>query len=344
MPDLEFQKRLPSLKRIIQITVMNNKSSATANPHIQEIVIPHTYLEALLGFELYLYSAPLFIYFYDPNQNSELYSWYETYDGTYHHWWVKLPQISADSSYSIYMIYDSSQIQLDGDYVGISPDFAYYINNIVDSYGQYDNGTNVFYYYWNFSGTSLPSGFSTYGSVSVNNKLILSVNNSWAYIYASISSLPSTGIMSRVHWMALSNTGEIKNFWGYGVTGSSTLDNYYGYYLIDQSAGSVLLSYAKAGWYSIASTGWSESLYTYYMSTGYWYGNYLMTKVFGMLTGSPNITLGPVYNTTYSLSQVQQHALSWQSGTSSTMYAFVYAIMDAPPNGIMPTYLFKPIS
>jgi len=50
------------------------------------------------------------------------------------------------------------------------------------TYGQYDDGANVFNYYTNFAGTSMPSGFSgPYtdggGTVTVNNGLTLNLNN-----------------------------------------------------------------------------------------------------------------------------------------------------------------------
>src|SRR2546428_12450609 len=42
------------------------------------------------------------------------------------------------------------------------------------SYGQYDNGANVFGNYWNFAGASLPSGWSSSTAASVSNQLSIS--------------------------------------------------------------------------------------------------------------------------------------------------------------------------
>jgi hypothetical protein len=52
------------------------------------------------------------------------------------------------------------------------------------NYAEYDNGVNVFNNYWNFAGTSMPSGFSEYsngGASSVNNGLNIDLASSGTY-------------------------------------------------------------------------------------------------------------------------------------------------------------------
>jgi len=176
MPDLEYTI-LPVRKRVIKVTISNNQSTATANPHIQEIKIDHNYLLSLLGLGIDPYILPLNTIFYDPQANAQAYSWYDGYDGTYHRWFVKTPSISANSTYTLYMIIDIMQQLVDGNYAGIN---AIYGQNYLGlSYGQLDNGKNVFLIYDNFKGTTLSSIWSTFGSgtISVNNGITITVTS-----------------------------------------------------------------------------------------------------------------------------------------------------------------------
>ena len=203
MTDLEYLIIPKVTRKRIQVTLKNNTSYATANPHVQLIVISHAYLQSLLGFGISPYAVPFFVYFIDLTNGSLAYSYYDTFDGMYHHWWVKTGQISANSTYELMMVFDNTEIQLDGDYVGINPYYAYYANSLLPSYGQYDNGSNVFYYYWNFSGTSLPSGWTANlngGSYSVNNGLTITTSSSASGnlgMMYNLSTIPSTGVWAR---------------------------------------------------------------------------------------------------------------------------------------------------
>jgi len=111
----------------------------------------------------------------DKEGQNKLYSWRETpasltSDMT---WWVLLPNgIPAGGTITIYLQVSSSTA-LDGVYTGEAPELS-------STYGQYDNGANVFTNYYNFAGTSLPSGWSSSAtssaSVSVNNGITVSSN------------------------------------------------------------------------------------------------------------------------------------------------------------------------
>ena len=203
MPDLEYLIPTRRIKRRAVVTINNTSSYATVNPHVQLIKISHYALEYILGIGLEPNAIPFFTYFYDPNQNSLVYSWYDNFDGTYHYWWVKMGQVSANSTYNLYLIYDPTTIQLDGNYVGINPYYAYYVRGLLSTYGQYDNGTNVFYYYWNFAGTTLPGGWTANlngGSYSVNNGLTITTSSSASGnlgMMYNLSTIPSTGVWAR---------------------------------------------------------------------------------------------------------------------------------------------------
>jgi hypothetical protein len=205
MPDLEYTI-LPVRKRVIKVTISNNQSTATANPHIQEIKIDHNYLLSLLGLGIDPYILPLNTIFYDPQANAQAYSWYEGYDGTFHRWFVKTPSITANSTYTLYMIIDTMQQLVDGNYAGIN---AIYGQNYLGlSYGQLDNGKNMFLLYDNFAGTTLSSIWSKFGSgtISVNNGLTITVTSSQSAtgIFTSFTNVPSTGVVARIWAIARS--------------------------------------------------------------------------------------------------------------------------------------------
>ncbi len=129
----------------------------------------------------------LYAKFYDNVTNTFVPSWYEGFDGANHYWFVRLgTAITANTIYPLQLfIYQTSQI--DGNVVGVN---AFYATAVLgQAYGWNDNGSNVFYLYWNFQGTSLPPGVASYvgsgSSLSVNNGLYLSAYDSWVFIYSS---------------------------------------------------------------------------------------------------------------------------------------------------------------
>ena len=115
-------------------------------------------------------------------------SWLESYSGSSAIWWLKLGSIPASSSITVYM--------------GIAPTSTNLFNTVNDgeapqltcpnpsdtascsTYAEYDDGANVFNYYTNFAGTSLPSGWSvTQGGGSpfnytIENGLLLQTGSS----------------------------------------------------------------------------------------------------------------------------------------------------------------------
>jgi hypothetical protein len=109
-----------------------------------------------------------YYYFKDDNGNY-VYAWieslgYNSSSGLYYaNVWVNLT-----SSTSYYLIYNGNYNQ----YMGINPVLDYLFGL---QYGQYDNGVNVFNYYWDFAGNTLPSGWVTSSSMTaiVYNGLIL---------------------------------------------------------------------------------------------------------------------------------------------------------------------------
>ena len=102
-------------------------------------------------------------------------SWLENYTSNHALYWIKTESIPASSSITVYMGFAPTSTNLFNTVnVGEAPQLS-------ATYGQYDDGANVFNFYDNFAGTSLPSGWAVYsggGSYSVNNGLIVTSTSS----------------------------------------------------------------------------------------------------------------------------------------------------------------------
>jgi len=107
--------------------------------------------------------------------------------------WVNIPvSIPANSSISIDMEINPS-LNFDGNYWGEAPQLS-------SIYGVYDNGANVFDNYWNFAGSTLPTGFTSVvgsgGSVTVNNGLTITLSGvGWGTYVISTSTYASGNVL-----------------------------------------------------------------------------------------------------------------------------------------------------
>ena len=195
MPDLEL---LPDVHDValLQITIQNPTSYATASPHVQHIAIQDAYLSRLLGVPIDIRK----IAFGDPQANALAPSWYLWFDGTYHHWFVKTGQIPASSSYTLYLIYSYRQQLVDGKTVGISAWAGLQLFGV--PYGQLDNGSSIFLLYDNFAGTSLSSAWTQNlngNSISVNNGLTMTSPSSASGSLGLVRSLTPASTGAAVH-------------------------------------------------------------------------------------------------------------------------------------------------
>src|SRR5579875_2512486 len=101
--------------------------------------------------------------------------------------------VPANGSLTIYLFfYATTQNVLNTTNTGVAP-------QLTSTYGQYDNGINVFQFYDNFAGTSLSSKWSSFGygapTLTVNNGLTISqTGTNWGGVIAAYSP-PSTGVV-----------------------------------------------------------------------------------------------------------------------------------------------------
>ncbi|MGC8580717.1 MAG: hypothetical protein ACP5MB_11795, partial [bacterium] len=126
------------------------------------------------------------------------------------------------------------------------------------TYAQYDDGASVFNNYWNFAGTTMPSGWSTESGLTVNNGLTFS-NVGFHDIYTTSSF--ATPIVIEGYGEATSTyTYQIVNF-GASSTPSGANFQFMG---IGTTTPSYRYNIGSAG-----GTSGSPSLNTFYVFTNY---------------------------------------------------------------------------
>ena len=151
------------------VVITNSQSSATPSPFQQEVQIPESdysnyisYNGVSANFEFFTGSGSIIPAWIESNSSGTLTVWLNLANG-----------IPASNSITLYLGFAPAATNLLSSSgttgIGEAPQLS-------QTYAQYDDGANVFNNYWNFAGTSLPSGWINNGGVTatVNNGLTLS--------------------------------------------------------------------------------------------------------------------------------------------------------------------------
>ncbi len=178
----------------VPVTITNNQNAATPNPFQQKLTWnPSSYSSyeaADLGNVRFCSDSAC---------NTLLYAWLESCvapttcstSSTSATAWVRLTSAIPASGgiLTIYMVFESTAIDFDTNYWGEAP-------NLSSTYGQFDNGANVFTFYDNFAGTTLSGKWtavkSAGGGVAVNNgaTFTTAANSDWAFVISSSQTYP----------------------------------------------------------------------------------------------------------------------------------------------------------
>ncbi|MGC8652323.1 MAG: hypothetical protein ACP5UH_03695 [Candidatus Micrarchaeia archaeon] len=322
----------PSSALYVPITITNSQSAATPAPFQQMITFnPSSYAQ-------YENSNLGNIRFYQGS--TELHSWCESgcsSTASQAVFWVNLPNgIPASSKVTVNMAFEPASMNYDGVYAGEAPQLS-------STYAQYDDGASVFNNYWNFAGTSLPSGLVTSGSggtITINNGIHLVETTAGDGESLGFSTAQSTN--NRVREAAInlygSSGSDIRDRVNPSLAGTSIGD--FGYF--SQSSLSNQVEYYFNGWigtYTPTFTSATSPLIIdsqSYTSSGtcYWdsynYGSYTSP----IYQNSYTFTAGSTYTNGY--------AATLDSGGSieSSMYIYWIRIRAYPPNGVMPSVSF----
>ena len=177
---------IPSgIQYYVPLNLTNSQSTATSAPFQQMVNITESDYSSYIA---YSGSTANFEYFY--SNGTIIPAWIESNSSGKLITWVKTISIPASSHIQIYLGFASKTTNLlsSSGTAGIGE-----YPSAISTYAQYDDGASVFPNYWNFAGTSLPSGWASSAvsgsTVTVNNGLTISGNGATAgSTYAATSS------------------------------------------------------------------------------------------------------------------------------------------------------------
>ena len=327
---------IPSgIQYYVPINITNSQTTATSAPFQQMMTVNALNYTSYITFNGV---SANFEYFYA--NGTIIPSWIESNVSNSITTWAKTIAIPASSHIQIYLGFASKTTNLLSSSgtsgIGEAPQLS-------STYAQYDDGASVFTNYWNFAGTSLPTGLSTTGvgdTVTVSNGITISIpdtSGDYGWVY-STSALTAPYIIDEY-------TTSATNYYRYGSTNSLSIGDqnmFYGSYTeeVDQPA---------------VSDGIS----------GVWTGS---TTTIGGVTASPSLSTlsSAVYSFSWVATGSQYYAVDYSPATStdtnvafsSPLYAFIGVTYPAegnaaasltvqwlrtrayPPSGVMPSVTF----
>ena len=245
--------------------------------------------------------------------------------------WLKLNKsIAADSNTTVYLTFASPSTNLlnssgiEG--IGEAPELS-------PQYAEYDDGASVFNNYWNFAGTSLPSGLTigeTSGTYSVNNGLTITGGSGYEGIFSTSSINPQTTITDFYGY--LTGTGNYNSQFGlYGNTSAGDPQYFIWTPVADNYS---LLTYdGTIGTKTTITTSGSQtssSVWSVWASTTYAYASY-------------NYGTAVSNNANFVASTAQYIGIQAKS-TSNGAFVQWLRVRAYPPNGVMPTTTFEPLN
>jgi len=332
---------LPSgIIEYVPITLTNSQSSATPAPFQQMINITESTFSSYIN---YNNNFANFEYFYA--NGTVIPAWIESNNSGKLITWVKLAKgIPASSSLTIYLGFASKTTNLLSSSgttgIGEAPQLS-------STYGQYDNGANVFTNYWNFAGTSLPAGFtsgvSSDGTLTLNNGLTLgtgtSDNPSYAYILSTSTYAPQIVefYLSRIPTNP-GGYGGIGTDWGFSSSTSPGPDegtNNSFKYLI----GGEIWSAAGKFTYELLDSNTNEGHASGSLSTGV-YGTYINPLALYYNYASKVSSTTAITSSNYLLLGLSSPGSGAGTPEAETIQVNWFRTRAYPPNGVMPSVSF----
>jgi hypothetical protein len=227
---------------------------------------------------------------------------------------------------------ESSSLNFDGNYWGEAPTLS-------SSYGQYDNGGNVFNNYWNFAGTSMPSGFTEYADTGAT----VTVNNSLQLNLSSGNACTSPRYLSFVYNSAINAAETIVETYSSGTRGPGPTD--LGIYTANSGTAGGYAGVADTwGWgYGAIELGYANLGNPFDISSGsgiasiYWVGE-----------GNEGVGWNYSFVSSTNTSETWSNSLYMAIGTvtctgGSNMTYYWLRTRDYPPNGVMPAVSIVPV-
>ena len=197
---------IPSgIQYYVAVNITNSQTTATPSPFQQMINITESTFSNYIA---YNNNFANFEYFYA--NGTIIPAWIESNSSGKLITWVKLtPSIAASGKLTIYLGFASKTTNLLSSSgtsgIGEAPQLS-------STYAQYDDGASVFNNYWNFAGTTLPSGLSLFyfqnptsgGSYSQNNGISFDSSGINGYGVVATTSLTSPYVVETLGYTTAS--------------------------------------------------------------------------------------------------------------------------------------------
>ncbi len=316
----------PSALYYVPINISNTQTTATGAGFQQLLTINmskyKTYLRPKLNNTAF--------YYYN---GTKVYSWIESNlsnASKYTDVWVKLnPSVVHGTNLTIYMaIGNMTSNYINSTTSGIAPE-------LTPTYGSYDNGKNIFNLYDNFKGSALNTSkwvttIGTGGSVIINNGAELTTTTG-SVVLSSINSFnPTTNILDMYeYYTATSDYQPQSGYFGSTDTGLPQ------YSIMGINTNVYTLQTYNGG--ATSPTNISGGSFTSYQIFSIWSGT---TEIFGQLN------YGSIYTNSanFAASTTQYINFFTTSSSTYTLYVKWVRTRSYPPNGIMPTVGYGPIT
>jgi hypothetical protein len=264
-------------------------------------------------------------------------SWLESYTINNATWWIKISGLSANSNMTIYIkIYSSSTNLFNNKTTGEAPQLS-------STYGEYDDGANVFNVYTNFASSSSISGFTAYtaggGSASFSNGASFNTGTSASPSFSFLvynKEFPNSVTGALITEVPVARDETIEHF---GFTSSSI-----------PSSG--ITNYVGMSWYETCSYAYhGNNLYNVSSISSNTNGLPVQTVLSSSnagITGYYNNTpvlsssQNAIASDTYPVIGVQSYGSSSGCPQSETAQYQWFYVRAYPPNGIMPSETVSP--
>ncbi|MBE5728243.1 hypothetical protein IHE51_00040, partial [Candidatus Parvarchaeota archaeon] len=312
----------------VPITITNSQGSATPSPFQQEVVVDSADYQ---NYEASNLQNVEFLY----SNGQIIPSWLESgasSSSTQTIYWLKLASsIPAGSSITIYMEFAPKTTNLfNGNTIGEAPQLS-------PTYGEYDDGVDVFNGYWNFAGTSLPPGLTSIvdgGSLTVNDGITLTAENSGQYVIVYSSSvLPDPTVVDAWLTAGVSSYGiQLGETTGSGVySGFGT--PYYTYEYATEHTQIYYINDGSDDYYPSSGTGGYAvpEVASFVWSSTTDEAQAMLNYANEILWNNANYAPPPTYYLTVFVSG------SWVAGSGEITWLRERA---SPPNGVMPSVSF----
>ena len=303
----------------------NTQSISTPAPFQEEATIVSTDFS---GYEASNMQNVEFLY----SNGTVIPSWLAEYSSTSATWWLKIGGgIPANSELDIKIGFalPTSTVLFNNVNDGEAPQLS-------STYGEYDDGANVFNVYSNFAGTSLPSGFTEYvssgSSISIDNGITFNLGDSAHPSYAFIqygSEYPNSVVDSEITTLPVTQD-ETHIFQGFATSPIGDGINDYVGITYAATCGNVDHGFSLDNQSTISSDSNSLSAPAILSSSDSFISGY--EGYSSLLTSNDNAIPADTYPV---LGAQSVGSTSGCVDTETAAYQW-YAIRSEPPNGVMP--------